>query len=85
MFGVGEVMGSILIKTFKIVPSDAPIHNARQAIENIIIWLKRMPWPEIKATPFFAQLGLPYRDRALVPLDQLNGLALRCYQQSLEV
>ncbi len=52
--------------------------------------------PETGATQYHAQLGLPdkgcaikglvvYNSWDLEPLDLLNGLALGCYQPSLEV
>ena len=55
-----------------------------------------MPWPQTGAAQYYAQLGLPDKDRAikglvvynnwdLEPLDHLIGLALGCYQQSPEV
>ncbi len=55
-----------------------------------------MPWPQICATQYHAQLGLSDKDRAikelvvcnswdLEPWDLLQGLALGCYQLSPEV
>ena len=52
-----------------------------------------MLWPQTGATQYHAQLGLPDKGRAikglvvwdLEPLDLLNGLALGCYQPSLEI
>ena len=55
-----------------------------------------MPWPQTGATQYHAQLGLPGKGRTikglvvcnnwdLEPLDLPNGLALDCYQPSLEV
>ncbi len=55
-----------------------------------------MPWPQTGATQYYAQLGLSDEGRAIKglvvfnswdpePLDLLNGLALGCYQPSLEV
>ncbi len=45
-----------------------------------------MPLPHTGATQYHAQLGLPDKGRAinwdLEPMDQLNGLALGCYQPS---
>ena len=54
-----------------------------------------MPWPQIGATQYHAQLGFPDKGRAikgfvvcndwdLEPLNLLNGLALECYQSSPE-
>ena len=48
-----------------------------------------MPWPQTGSTHYHAQLRLPDKGRAinwdLEPMDQLNGLALGCYQPSREV
>ena len=55
-----------------------------------------MPWPQIGASQYHAQLGLSDKGRAvkglivcnnkdLEPLDLQNGLALGCYQPFLEV
>ncbi len=55
-----------------------------------------MPWPQIGATQYHVQFGLPDKGRAikglfvcndwdLEPLDLLNGLALGCYQTSPEI
>ena len=55
-----------------------------------------MPWPQIGATQYHAQLGLPDKGRAIKGLvvcnnldleawGLLNGLALGCYQPSPEV
>ncbi len=55
-----------------------------------------MPWHQIGATQYHAQLGLPDKGRAikllvvfnnwdLAPLDLISGLALGCFQPSHEV
>ena len=55
-----------------------------------------MPWPQIIATQYHAQLRLPDKgpaikglyncnNRDIEPLDLQNGLALGCYQPSPEV